>query len=109
MNALNGRVYTLDPDTRSDLEALAAVRQQESDCATLAAALETAIATIRPLSFCLGAPAKGYYPDDIVATLQDMMPTQTRAEMIAATEADPDVARANTVGFWNDFLKERNQ
>lgn len=109
MNALTrpGRIHTHDPATVADLTARATIRQQEADCAALAAALETAIATVGKLSFPLGAPAKGYYPDDIIGTLRDMMPTQTRAEMVAATEVDPDVARLNTVGFWNDFLKEK--
>lgn len=81
------------------------IRLQQSSCAALAVILERAAEEIGKLDLPAGDPARGYGQVDIVATLLDMMPTQTVQEMEAALEVTPDEVAFNLVGFWNEFQR----
>jgi hypothetical protein len=82
-----GRVYALSPESRADLEWRALVREQQADCATLQHLVETFLAGAARLSFPLGEPKPGYNLGAILETAEDMLPTQTLAEMEAEADA----------------------
>jgi hypothetical protein len=82
MTVLAGRVHTLPRVEITDLDAIAAIRQQKASAASLATIIETAIAAVKALPEPpLGWHTGGYDQASVIETLRDMLPTQTQAEM----------------------------
>jgi hypothetical protein len=80
-------IHILGAESRADLEWHALVREQQADCAMLQRLVETFLAGAARLSFPLGEPRPGYTLAAILETAEDMLPTQTLAEMEAVADA----------------------
>lgn len=106
MNAHAGRVHILPTAERLDVEAAALIRQQTAECTVLNTAIDTFIATVTPLTFPLGPPTRGYDVESILATAEEMRPTQTERQMAERTEELDAERRGNVHEFWGEVLGE---